>query len=173
MSMDVEKLIEQGKQAFESKKYDLAIDTFSQVVAAYESQGDELNAAEMKNNLSVALLQAGKAQQAYDVVVGTDEAFAVHGDVKRQAMALGNQATALEAMGDLDKALTAYERSAELFARVDESEMRSVVLQSAAAINLRRGKIIDSAISMIGSVESTKKPNLLQRFLRFILRFKL
>jgi hypothetical protein len=33
--------------------------------------------------------------------------------------------------------------------------------------------VTDSALSMIGSVESTKKPNLLQRFLKLILRIKL
>ena len=86
-------------------------------------------------------------------------------------MAFGNQAAALEALKKLDQALEAYERSAALFAEAGDSEMRSLVLQSAAAIKLRRGKMVDSALSMIGSVESTQKPNLLQRFLRFLLRF--
>jgi tetratricopeptide (TPR) repeat protein len=126
----------------------------------------------MKNNLSVALLQAGKAKAALEAAAGTDEIFARAGDVKRQAMAFGNQAAALEALKKPDQALEAYERSAALFAEAGEGEMRSIVLQSAAALKLRRGKMLDSALAMIGSVESTKKPNLMQRFLRFLLRFK-
>ena len=171
MTSNPQQLAEQGKQAFSAKNFDQAAAFFTEAASAFEVLDDALNAAEMKNNLSVALLQAGKAQAAYEAATGTDEIFAHAGDVNRQAMAFGNQAAALEALKKLDQALEAYERSAALFAEAGESEMRSMVLQSAAAIKLRRGKVVDSALSMIGSVESTKKPNLLQRFLRFLLRF--
>ena len=172
MTIEPQQLAEQGKQAFAAKKYDQAASAFIEAASAYEALEDALNAAEMKNNLSVALLQAGKAEKAYEAAAGTEEIFAQTGDVKRQAMAFGNQAAALEALKKLDQALEAYERSAALFDEAGEGEMRSMVLQSAAAIKLKRGKMVDSALSMIGSVESTQKPNLLQRFLRFILRIK-
>jgi tetratricopeptide (TPR) repeat protein len=169
---DPARLAEQGKQAFSARDFDQAASYFSEAASVYGAQGDALNAAEMKNNLSVALLQAGKAQAALDAAAGTEQVFAQAGDVKRQAMSFGNQAAALEALKKLDQALEAYRRSAALFAQAGDSEMRSLVLQSAAAIELRRGKMIDSALSMIGSVESTKKPNLMQRFLRFLIRLK-
>lgn len=173
MNIEPQQLVEQGKQAFAAKEFDQAASAFAEAASVYEKLDDALTAAEMKNNLSVALLQAGQAQAAYDAVAGTEEIFAQAGDVSRQAMAFGNQAAALEALKKPDQALEAYERSAALFAEAGETEMRSVVLQSAAAIKLRRGKMVDSALSMIGSVESTQKPNLLQRFLRFLLRIKL
>jgi tetratricopeptide (TPR) repeat protein len=172
MTTDPHHLAEQGKQAFAAKDFDQAASFFIEAASAYEALDDPLNAAEMKNNLSVALLQAGKAKAAYDAAAGTDDVFARAGDVKLQAMAFGNQAAALEALKKLDEALEAYERSAALFAQAGETEMRSIVLQSAAALKLRRGKVMDSALSMIGSVESTKKPTLWQRFLRFLLRIK-
>lgn len=170
MPTDPQQLAEQGKQAFAAKEFDQAASAFTEAASTYEALEDALNAAEMKNNLSVALLQAGKAQAAFDAAAGTNEVFAQSGDVKRQAMAFGNQAAALESLKKLNQALEVYERSAELFAEAGEGEMRSMVLQSAAALKLRRGKIVDSALSMIGSVESTPKPNLFQRFLRFLLR---
>lgn len=172
MTTEPQQLAEKGKQAFASKKYDQAADLFSQAVSAYEALDDVVNAAEMKNNLSVALLQGGKAQAAYDAVAGTDEVFAQAGDMKRQAMAIGNQAAALEAIKKFDEALEAYERSAALFAEVGDNEMYSIVKQSAATLKLRRGKVVDSALSMIGSVESAPKPNLWQKFLRFLLRLR-
>jgi len=171
MTTNPDQLAAQGKQAYISKKYDQAASAFTEAASAYEALDDALNAAEMKNNLSVTLLQAGKAQAAYDAVAGTDEVFAQAGDVKRQAMAFGNLAAALEALRKNEQAIEAYERSAALFADAGESEMRSTVLQSAAMLKLKRGKMADSALSMIGSVQSTKKPNLIQRFLKFILRF--
>jgi tetratricopeptide (TPR) repeat protein len=173
MTPEPQQLAEQGKQAFAAKQFDQAASFFTEAASAYEALDDPLNAAEMKNNLSVALLQAGNAQAAYDAAAGTDEIFAQADDLKRQAMAYGNQAAALEALKKFDQALEAYEKSAALFADAGETEMRSMVLQSAATIELRRGKVTDSALSMIGSVESTKKPNLLQRFLKLILRIKL
>jgi len=172
MTTEPLQLVEQGKQAFANQDYNQAAEIFSQAISAYEALDDVTSAAEMKNNLSVALLQAGNAQAAYEAAAGTDEVFAQAGDTDRQAMAFGNQASALEAMKKFDEALASYERSAELFAETGNGEMRSLVLQSAAAIKLRRGKMIDSALSMIGSVESNPKPNLLQRFLRFLLRLK-
>ena len=172
MTSDPQQFVDQGEQAFAAEEYDQAASYFTQAASVYEAQDDALNAAEMKNNLSVSLLQAGKAQAALDAAAGTDEIFAQAEDVKRQAMAVGNQASALEALKKPDQALEAYERSAALFAEAGESEMRSIVLQSAAALKLKRGKVMDSALSMIGSVESTQKPNLLQRFLRFLLRLR-
>jgi tetratricopeptide (TPR) repeat protein len=173
MNSDPQQLAEQGKQAFAAKQFDQAASAFTEAASAYEALDDPLNAAEMRNNLSVALLQAGNAQAAYEAAAGTDEIFAQASDLKRQGMAYGNQAAALEALKKFDQALEAYEKSAALFADAGEAEMRSMVLQSAATIELRRGKMMDSALSMIGSVESTKKPNLLQRFLKLILRIKL
>lgn len=172
MTSDPQQFVDQGKQAFAAEEYDQAASYFNQAVSAYEALDDPLNAAEMKNNLSVALLQAGKAKEALKAVAGTDEIFAQANDMKRQAMAVGNQASALEALKKNAQALEAYERSAALFAEAGESEMRSTVLQSAAALELKSGKVMDSALSMIGSVESTQKPNLLQRFLRFLLRLR-
>lgn len=172
MTSEPHQLAEQGKQAFAAMKFEQAAAAFAQAVSAYEARDDMPNAAEMRNNLSVALLQAGKAKEAYEAAAGTEGIFAQAGDIKRQAMAFGNQAAALEALEKNDQALEAYERSAALFAEASEGEMRSMVLQSAAALKLKRGKVMDSALSMIGSVESTKKPNLLQRFLRFLLRIK-
>ena len=170
MTTDPQALVDQGKQAFAEKKYDEAASSFSEAASAYEALDDTLNAAEMKNNLSVALLQARKAQEAFDAAAGTDEVFAQAGDLKRQAMAFGNQAAALEALKKIDEALEAYERSAALFLETDEGDMRSMVLQSAAALKVKRGKLMDSAFAMIGSVDATTKPTLLQRILKFFLR---
>jgi tetratricopeptide (TPR) repeat protein len=127
--------------------------------------------AEMQNNKSVALLQAGKAQQALDAVGRTDEYFAGITDIKRQAMALGNQAAALDALHRYDEAIKKYERSAELFADAKDGEMRALVLKAAAAIKLKTGKVTDSAFKMIGALDAKEKTSLFERFMRFILRF--
>ncbi len=169
--IELKQLSETGKQAFAAGQYDVAAEKFQAVTDGYSALNDSLNAAESKNNLSVALLKLGKNQAALDAALGTDQVFANAGDIKRQAMAVGNQASALEALKRWDEALDTYQRSADLFAQAGEGDLRSMVLKSAAAIKLRRGKVTDSAVKMIGSLEAKDKPSIFERLLRWLLRF--
>jgi tetratricopeptide (TPR) repeat protein len=168
---ELKQLSENGKQAFEAGEYESAADLFENAAQGYASLHDPLNAAELKNNESVALLKMGKAQEALDKVLGTQEIFAQARDLKRQGMAVGNQAAALEALKRYDEAFTAYEQSAELFAEAGEGDLRSMVLKAAAGIKLKRGKVTESAFKMIGSLDAKDKPSLFERVLRYILHF--
>jgi len=167
---ELQQLAETGKLDFESGNYESAVSNFENAAKGYAALNDEVNAAEMKNNLSVSLLKLGKAEEALTACLGTDEIFARAKDLKRQGMAVGNQAAALEALKHFEEALAAYERSAQLFADAGEGDLRSLVLKSAAGIKLKRGKIGESAVKMIGSLEAKDRPSLFDRILKFFLR---
>jgi tetratricopeptide (TPR) repeat protein len=171
MTLVPDQIATQGKQAFENKRFDEAADLFRQAAEGFKADHSELMTAEMMNNLSVALLQAGKAQQALDAAAGTDQVFVTAKDIKRQGMAVGNQAAALDGLGRYDEALAAYEYSAELFAQAGEGDLRSMVLKSAAAVKLKTGKITDSAFKMMGSLDVKDNPTFFERILKFFLRF--
>ncbi|MBT7992032.1 MAG: hypothetical protein HN769_19420 [Anaerolineae bacterium] len=161
---------EEGKKAFERGDFEKAIQSFSNAAENYTTEEKLLNAAEEKNNLSVALLQAERAEEALEAAKGTDTIFAQAGDKLKQAMAIGNQAAALDELGDLDEAIVLYHQSASLFAEIGEGDYQETVLKSIAAIELRSGKLQNTAQTMLASLSATKKPNLFQRFLKFILR---
>ncbi len=165
-------LEEQGKRAYGEGQYAEAARLFAQAADEYTRGGDALRAAESKNNQSVALLQNDQSQQAFEAANGTDKIFEAAGDVKRQAIALSNQAAALDALKRPNEALPLYERAATLFADINEGDMRSMVLKSIAAIRLKQGKLNDTAMDMLGSLNATQKPNLFQRILRFFLRLR-
>lgn len=171
MTIDPAQLAAQATQAFQQKKYEEAAQGFASAANFYAEKRDELNAAEMRNNQSVALLQAGKAQEALEVVERTDEIFANAQDLKRQALALGNQAAALDGLKRYDEALKKYERSADLFAEIKDGDMRAIVLRAAAAVKLKTGQVTDSAFKMMGSLEAKEKPSIFERILNFFLRF--
>jgi tetratricopeptide (TPR) repeat protein len=171
MTIEPTELSDQGKRAFQEKKFEEAAALFEQAAMGYSLAQNGLMAAEAQNNKSVALFQAGRPKEALEAVGNTDEYFAGQNDLRRQAMALGNQAAALDALHRYDEAIKKYERSADLFADVKDGDMRAMVLKSAAAIKLKTGRITDSAFKMIGSLDAMDKPSLFQRFMRFIFRF--
>lgn len=169
--MEPSQLDTRGKQAFAKKNFDEAAEYFRQAAEGFTLGRAGLSAAESRNNLSVALLQAGKAQEALDAALGTDAVFAGVNDDKRHGMALGNQASALEALHRYDEAIVLYERSAELFDQAGEGDLRAMVLKSSAALKLKTGRISESAFKMIGSVDAKDNPTLFERVMKFFLRF--
>ena len=170
--VDPSKLAEEGKNAFGKKQFDQAADLFRRAADGYSLGHAGLLAAEMKNNLSVALLQAGKPREALEAAFGTEQIFAAANDHKREAMAIGNQAAALEALKRYDEAIASYEKSASLFAEADEGDMQAMVMKSAAALKLKTGKITESAFKMVGALEAKQKPTLFERIMKFFLRMR-
>ncbi len=171
MTLEPAQLSEQGKQAFKNRKFEEAAQLFSQAAEGFTLGRDGLMSAEMQNNKSVALLQAGKPQEALDAALNTDQVFAGAGDLKRQGMALGNQAAALEALKRFEEAIEKYDLAAGLFDQAGEGDLRALVMKSSAAIKLKSGKVTDSAFKMMGSLEAKEHPNLFERILRLFLRF--
>jgi tetratricopeptide (TPR) repeat protein len=169
MTPNPDQLAEQGKQAFRNKNFDEAADLFNQ--AAEGCAHDGLMAAEMRNNMSVALLQADKPQESLTAALGTDLVFAEAKDIKRQGMALGNQAAALEALHRYDEAVEKYDLAAQLFDQAGEGDLRALVMKSSAAIKLKTGKVTASAFKMMGSLEAKDNPSFFERILKFFLRF--
>ena len=89
---------------------------YKTAMKSFEAQGDEIRAAEMANNCSVALLKAGEANDALLVLEGTSKIFEDVGDVRHQAMAFGNRGAALDALKESEAAMDAYQNAADLFA---------------------------------------------------------
>ena len=163
-------LNEQGKEAFQKGKYEKAIEFFKQAVDEYSKAEKQLDAAESLNNLSVALVKAKRPEEALKAVEGTDKLFEEAGDVLRQGMALGNQAAAIEALGDSDQAIALYEESVKLFHEIGEDDYKTASLQAISEIKLRKGQISGTAMDALDALISNPKPTLRQRILKFFMR---
>ncbi len=166
-------LAEDGKTEYAKGNFKAAAGLFSQAAQAYASAGDELNAAEMKNNESVAFLQAGDALAALQAVEGTEEVFIKAGDLKRQGIAISNRAAALEGLKKWKEALAEYDRAATIFEQAGEGDMHSLVRKSAANINLKRLRVSDSQMDVYDSLRLVEKPTLTQRLMKFLMKIGL
>jgi tetratricopeptide (TPR) repeat protein len=162
-------LLKQAQETYLSGRYPEAAGLFEQAARQYTQEGDGVNAAEMANNRSVALLQAGDAQGALQAAESTDQIFAEVGDVRRQALAIGNQAAALEGLKRLDEALERYRLSASLLKQVGDEENRSVVLKSISSLQIRTGHQLEALATMDAALSNQKKLSLQERFLKKLL----
>jgi tetratricopeptide (TPR) repeat protein len=163
-----ETLTQISNQAFKDyrkKNFLAARDGFQRCVEILSKEGSEKDLAEMKNNLSVSLIDLHEGQQAYDAVVGTDLTFEKLGDQKSQAMALANIGTALQELGKKDEALSAFEKSAELFRDTGEKLMRASVLRKISDLQLVSGKPLQAIASMQASYDQKNKKSLKEKIL--------
>ena len=67
-----EKIAKDAKKSYDQGKYLEAAEGFNLARNSYEAQNNPMLAAEMANNQSVALLQAGEAELSLEAVSGTD-----------------------------------------------------------------------------------------------------
>jgi len=169
-TLNPKQLDKEGKAAYQRGDFSAAAHAFQAAAQGFASTGDVLTSAEMSNNVSVALLQAGDAPAALEAVETTPAIFAQAGDVRRQAMALGNRAAALEALKRFDEAAQAYEQSADLFNQIGEDGLRTNVLQSLSALQLRTGRQLQSLASMQAGLELIERPTPQQSLLKRLLR---
>jgi tetratricopeptide (TPR) repeat protein len=155
---------------YKEGKYLEAAEAFLQAARLYASLENDLLYAEMQNNRSVALLQAGQPHSAWEAASGTERVFLDANDFRRAAIALGNQASALEAMGKIKEAIQYYEQSADLFSQVGDKEHNILVLQSLSNAQVRSGHRIDALFSMQAALAKKKHLSLKERFLKSLLR---
>ncbi len=164
-----QQLASEGQRAYQAGDYLAAAGHFEAAQEGYRLAGDPLRAAEMANDCSVASLRAGQARAALQAVEGTPPLFETAGDTRRQALALGNRAAALEALGRKEEALADYAQSAELLKQIGENDLRLHVMQALSALQLRSGRQLQAVATMQAGLNSLERPSPRQRLLKKLL----
>lgn len=159
-------LKDQAFEAYKKKNFKAAAQLFSECITLLDGTQDILSAAEMRNNLSVVLLELKQPEEALSALQGTDQVFADAQDIKRQAMALGNTAAALQATGKLAEALTTYETSADLFKEIGEKEMRALTLKKISDLQLKTGKQYQALASLEAAYDQQEQKSAKEKVLK-------
>jgi tetratricopeptide (TPR) repeat protein len=168
-------LQKQAQLAYDSEAFKQAADLFSEAADGFRATNDAVNAAECGNNCSVALLRAGDPTGALKAASGTEEVFAQANDRRRQAMALGNQAAALEELKEYQASLERYRKSADILKELNDTELLSYVLKRISALQARLGKRLESIAAMDAALHIKPKLTIKESFMKFLfdLLFKL
>lgn len=166
MSEDFQSLSSTGMKYFQKKQYPLAADYFTRAAEAAKENQRDLDEAEIRNNLSVTYLMTGNAQQAYDAAVGTDKVFAAHDDLKRQAMALGNIAQALEELKDYSQSLSVYDEAIDLLKGQNLNDIRSMLFRRKAIVQGKAGETYQAVASLDSSIDTKPSQGFKEKFLK-------
>jgi len=165
-----EELAMEGKKAYERGDYIASARSFDAAANAYQSAGDELNAAEMLNNSSVAYLRIGDGEAALKAVEGTPSIFSDSGDLRRQGMSLGNLGAALEAVNRKDDARDVYQQSADILKQAGESQLRASVMQSLSVLQMRSGEQLEALATMQAGLDDLEHPSPKQNIVSKLLK---
>jgi len=166
-------LTQKADEAYQEGDFENAARLYGEAASAFQALGSALDAAEMKNNQSVAFLQAGEAQSALDAAAGTAEIFSAAKDTRRQGIALSNEATALQSLGRIDQAVEKYIQSADVFKQAEEDQLRATVMQAVAGIHLRSGKVFQALSDTRSGLEDVKNPTFRQKIMKALLRLRI
>jgi len=159
---------DQAMKLFKDEEFEQAADLFQQAANQYQQSGEFLLAAEARNNQSVALLQAGKSEEALAAALGTETVFSEAGDSLRQAQALGNQAAAHQAMHHLDQAAELYLKASKIFKAANQLEFYTLVMKNVSSIRMSQRKFLDSLFAMNQALSVKTKLSLRERLIRFL-----
>lgn len=168
--LSLPQMIDKAKAAYDAEDFEEAARWYDRAGNQFTLDLDPINAAEMANNRSVCLLRSGNPQAALAVSRGTEKIFAQAGDIRRQAMALGNQAAAVEAMQRVDEAISLYQQSNELLKQINDHDLRMYVLQSLSGLQLKRRQYLQALATMQAALEIKQKLTLRERILMKLLQ---
>jgi tetratricopeptide (TPR) repeat protein len=170
---DPKSLAEQADAVYQEGDFQNAARLYGEAASAFQARDNGLDSAEMKNNQSVAFLQAGDAQAALEAAAGTAQVFVDAGDARRQGMALANEATPLEALGRADQAIEKYLQAAAAFKQSGDDQLHATVMQAVAGIHLRRGKVFEALSALRLGLADVKNPTFTQRIMKGLLRLRI
>lgn len=166
-----EDLSREALDAYQRGELEDAVQGFQSAKREFHDRGDDINAAEAANNVSVVLLKMNRTQEALEAVTGTPEIFLQAGDQQREVMALGNLAAALEACGEIQQAEEYYFQALARLEENGDDETRTYLLQALSRLQLRDGKPFDALTSMQGALDSQPRFSLRTRLLRKLFEF--
>lgn len=158
----------QAIAAYQAGDYDRAAQDFSTASELFENSGDQLRAAEMRNNLCVCLLQLDRPHEALEAVRDTPTIFHNEDALSLKAQALGNRAMAKAALSLASEAEADYRAAADLFRQLDEQEGLQYTMQALSRMQLQQGRPMEALHAMQSVLDAKARPSLRDRILKWL-----
>ncbi len=164
--MKIDEEIELAKQYFQRKRFQESGKLFESLIQKFENLRDYPMAAEMKNNASVAYLMHGDHQKAYELAKDTHLVFEQVNDDKNCGLALGNQAAALEHLGEKKLALALYQKALPYLENSDENESKAYILKRISSLQIQQGNQLEALGNMTAALQNIDELSWSERILK-------
>jgi tetratricopeptide (TPR) repeat protein len=159
-------LKEEGLRLFQEGLYEEATAKFRQAQEMFATEGNEIEATEMVNNLGVVYRMQDKWNEAIEALEEARAAFVRLGDRNREAQTLGNLGGLYASKRERDKAKECLRQAADIFADLGDAQRQGETLVALAAQQLKTGERSEGMAAYLAGVQMLQKPTLRQKVMR-------
>jgi tetratricopeptide (TPR) repeat protein len=172
MTDSAQEIKEEGLRLFQEGLYPEAAAKFEQAHQMFSNDGNQVEAAEMLNNLGVI----HRLQQEWDKAIATleeaRETFAKVGDRSREAQTLGNLGGLYASQGEREKARTSLRQAANLFADLGDAQREGETLLALGIQRWKSGERQAALATYEVGLKTLKNPTLVQKIIRWLLSIR-
>lgn len=165
-------LKQEGLRLFQEGLYDEALTKFKQAQEKCTAEGNEIEAAEMVNNLGVIYRMQGKWDEAVAALEEARAAFVRLGDRSREAQTLGNLGGLYASKRERDKAKECLRQAADIFAELGDEQRRGETLLALGVQEWKTGNRGTGLATYEAGLQTLKKPTATQKALRGLLSMR-
>ena len=162
-------LKEEGKRLFQEGLYEEAAAVFRQAQEMFIAEGNEIEAAEMVNNLGVIHRMRGEWDEAIAVLEEARATFVRLGDRDREAQTLGNLGGLYASRGQRDKATECLRQAADTFAELGDAQHQGETLLALGVQMWKSGDRSGGLAAYEAGLHALQQPTAGQKTLRGLL----
>ena len=172
MTKTGQELKEEGMRLFHEGLYDEAIATFEQAREVFAAEENEIEVAEMVNNLGVVYRLQDKWDEAIAALEDARATFAKLGDRNREAQTLGNLGGLYADKNERDKAKESLRQAADIFAELGDEERQGETLLALGVQLWKTGDRSRGLATYEAGLQILPKPTVKQKTVRNLLRMR-
>jgi tetratricopeptide (TPR) repeat protein len=164
-----QELKEEGLRLFQEGLYEEAATAFEQAQEMFAAQGEDVEAAEMVNNLGVICRLQGKWDEAIAALEEAKEIFARLGDRSREAQTLGNLGGLYAEKRERDRSKECLRQAADIFADLGDAQHQGETLLALGVQKWKTGDRTGGLATYEAGLHTLEEPTVSQKTLRGLL----
>ena len=164
-----QELKDEGLRLFQEGLYEEAIVQFEKAQEMFAAEGNDVEVAEMVNNLGVIYRMLGQWDEAIAALEQAKTTFVRLGDRSREAQTLGNLGGLYASKGERDKSNECLRQAADIFAELDDDQRYGETLLALGVQEWKTGDRSDGLATYETGLHTLQKPTASQKAMRGLL----
>jgi tetratricopeptide (TPR) repeat protein len=161
-----QELKQEGLRLFQEGLYEEAITRFGQAQERFAAEGNEIEMAEMMNNLGEIYRRQGEGDEAKAALDEARATFVRLGDRSREAQTLANLSRLYAGRGERDKAEECLRQAADIFAGLGDAQRQGETLLELGKQMWKAGDRSRGLAAYEAGLRTLQKPTVGQKALR-------